>query len=82
MREDPAQHPVFGTPVSKRQEYKPILVTIICSTLLSAGGCFAYMNIVGFENLGGMLFLLGLGVAAGGVIWLFVTAIIDGSRRG
>ena len=65
----------------KKTNYKPVLLTILCSFLLGAGSCFGFLTTLNFNRsvpINGV-FAVAFPVS---LIWLIVTIVINFFRRG
>ena len=67
----------------KKPNYKPVLLTILCSLLLGAGSCFGFLTTLNFNRnvpINGV-FAVGFGICLlvflGSILWLVIKAIRD-----
>ena len=71
----------------KKPDYKPVLLTILCSFLLGAGSCFGFLTTLNFNRnvpINGVFavgFCVCLLVFLGSVLWLAVKAIRQAVKR-
>jgi hypothetical protein len=79
---------VDPTPLNlpKKPNYKPVLLTILCSFLLGAGSCFGFLTTLNFNRnvpINGV-FAVGFGICLlvflGSILWLVIKAIRDAVR--
>ncbi len=79
---------VDPTPLNlpKKANYKPVLLTILCSFLLGAGSCFGFLATLNFNRnvpINGV-FAVGFGICLlvflGSILWLVIKAIRDALR--
>jgi hypothetical protein len=73
-------------PPIKKSNYKPILLTILCSFLLGAGSCFGFLTTLNFNRnvpINGVFavgFCICLVVFLGSILWLAIKAVRDAVR--
>ena len=77
------------TPVKlpKKPNFKPVLLTILCSFLLGAGSCFGFLTTLNFNRnvpINGV-FAVGFGICLlvflGSILWLVIKAIRGAVKR-
>jgi len=71
----------------KKPNYKPVLLTILCSFLLGAGSCFGFLTTLNFNRnvpINGV-FAVGFGICLlvflGSILWLVIKAIRGAVKR-
>jgi len=71
----------------KKPNYKPVLLTILCSFLLGAGSCFGFLTSLNFNRnvpINGV-FAVGFGICLlvflGSILWLVIKAIRGAVKR-
>ena len=72
-------------PPKPESKYKPIVITIVCAIVLGAGSCWGFATTMGsngdFTMLFALVFLACVAAFFGGLIWLFVTFLMNINRR-
>jgi hypothetical protein len=79
---------IAPTPLNlpKKPNYKPVLLTILCSFLLGAGSCFGFLATLNVNRDVpiNVVFAVGFGICLlvflGSILWLVIKAVRDAVR--
>jgi hypothetical protein len=72
---------------TRKPNYRPVLLTILCSFLLGAGSCFGFLTTLSFNHnvpINGVFavgFCICLLVFLGSILWLAIKAVRDGIKE-